>query len=185
MDQSLKNKTRQKRAATSVEYEIHSNMTLTMSIKDLLSASFVLAEGLLKYFSSDSSILLFVLYDTFIKGHDSEQVHTHEEADTLIPHQVLASVANGTMQEIYVWSPDTDVLLLLLDLVSCGHIASPTHLKLITGTGTKKREKMCLNTLKPLDIENVKASLGFTISPVLTGEESLLELQKKHGPMPT
>ena len=97
MDQSLKNKTRQKRAATFVEYEIHSDMTLTMSIKDLLSASFMLAEGLLKYFSSDSSILLFVLYDTFIKRHDSEQVHTHEEADTLIPHQVLASVANGTM----------------------------------------------------------------------------------------
>ena len=39
MDQSLKNKTRQKRAATSVEYEIHSDMKLTMSIKDLMSAS--------------------------------------------------------------------------------------------------------------------------------------------------
>ena len=30
MDQSLKNKTRQKSAATSVEYEIHSDMKLTM-----------------------------------------------------------------------------------------------------------------------------------------------------------
>ena len=75
MDQSLKNKTRQKRAATSVEYEIHSDMKLTMSIKDILSASstkkkltFMLGEGLLEYFSSDSSIVLFVLYDTF-KGH--------------------------------------------------------------------------------------------------------------------
>ena len=104
MDQSLKNKTRQKTAATSVEYEIHPDMKLTMSIKDLLSASstkkkltFMLGEGLLKYFSSDSSIVLFVLYDTFIKGHGFEQVHTHEEADTLIPHQVLASVTNGTM----------------------------------------------------------------------------------------
>ena len=125
MDQSLKNKTRQKRTATSVEYEIHSDLKLTMSIKDLLSASstkkkltFMLGEGLRKYFSSDSSILLFVLYDTFIKGHGSEQEHTHEEADTLIPHQVFASVANGTMREIYFWSRDTDVLLLLLDLVS-------------------------------------------------------------------
>ena len=60
--------------------------------------TFKLGEGLIKYFSRDSSILLFVLYDTFIKGHGSEQVHTHEEADTLIPHQVLASVANGTMR---------------------------------------------------------------------------------------
>ena len=52
MDQSLKNKTRQKRAATSVEYEIHPDTKLTMSIKDLLSASstkkkltFMLGEG--------------------------------------------------------------------------------------------------------------------------------------------
>ena len=95
MDQSLKNKTRQKRAATSVEYEIHPDMNLTMSIKDLLSAS------------------------------STQKKH-------------IASVANGTMREIYVWSPDTDVLLLLLGLVSCGHIASPTRLKLIAGKGTKK-----------------------------------------------
>ena len=101
----------------------------------------MLSEGLLKYFSSDSSILLFVSYDTFIKEHSFEQIHIHEEADMLIPHQVLASVAHGTMQEIYVWSPDTDVLLLLLDLVSCGYIASPTHLKLIIGKGTKKQER--------------------------------------------
>ena len=57
MDHSLKNKTRQKRAAISEEYEIHSDMKLTMSIKDLLSASstkkkltFMLGKGLLKYF---------------------------------------------------------------------------------------------------------------------------------------
>ena len=93
MDQSLKNTTRQNTAATSLEYEIHSDMKLTMSIKDLLSASstrkkmtFMLCEGLLKCFSSDIYILLFVLYDIFIKGHGSEQIHTHEEADTLIPH---------------------------------------------------------------------------------------------------
>ena len=45
-------------------------------------------------FSNDSSILLIVLYDTFIKGHSSEQVHTHEEADTLIPHQVRHHARN-------------------------------------------------------------------------------------------
>ena len=63
MDQSLKNKTRQKIAATSVEYEIHPDMKLTMSIKALLLASstkkrltFMLREGLLEYFSSDSTI---------------------------------------------------------------------------------------------------------------------------------
>src|SRR6202000_259013 len=39
MDQSLKNKTRQKRAVTSAEFHIHSEMKLTMSIKEMLSAS--------------------------------------------------------------------------------------------------------------------------------------------------
>jgi len=34
MDQSLKNKTRQKRETTSVEYEIHLEMKLAMSIMD-------------------------------------------------------------------------------------------------------------------------------------------------------
>ena len=38
---------------------------------------------------------------------------------------------------------------------------------------------MCLSACKPLDIENVKASLGFTIFLVLTGEESLLESPKR------
>ena len=37
---------------------------------------------------------------------------------------------------------------------------------------------MCLSEFKPLDTENAKASLGFTISLVLPGEETLLESQK-------
>ena len=147
MDQSLKNKTRQKRATSSVEYEIHPEMKLTMSIKELLSASStkrkltrMLGQGLLEYFSRDRSFVLVVIYDTFIKGHDFEEMHTHEEADTLIPHQVVASAAKGALRDICVWSPDTDVLLLLLDVVSCEYIAAPTSLKFVTGQGTKKRE---------------------------------------------
>ena len=101
MDQSLKNKTRQKRAATSVEYEIHPDMKLTMSIKDPLSASSTKKKLTFRGYSSIFQVTVpscyLFIYDTFIKGHGSEQVHTHEEADTLIPHQVLASVANGTM----------------------------------------------------------------------------------------
>jgi len=44
----------------------------------------------------------------------------------LIPHQVLASVSNSANQKLCIWSPDTDVLLLLLDVVTYGHIATPT-----------------------------------------------------------
>ena len=167
MDQSLKNKTRQKRATTSVEYEIHPEMKLTMSIKELLSASStkkkltcMLGQGLLEYFARDSSLLLVVVYDTIIKGHDFEEAHTHEEADTLIPHQALASVSNGAMRKLFVWSPDTDVLLLLLDLVSRGRIAAPTSLKFSTGMGTKAREIDIFERVEVIGYHKCQGLLG-------------------------
>ncbi len=98
MDQSLKNKTQNKRATTSVEYEIHLEMKLTMSIKELLSASStkkkltcLLGQGLLKHFSKGTSFQLVVVNDTLF------EVHTQEEADTLIPHQALAPAATGVL----------------------------------------------------------------------------------------
>lgn len=147
IDQSLKNQTRQKRAVTSTEYEIHSEMKLTMSLKELLSASrtkssltAMLAEGLLKYYSRNSTFKLVVVYGTKIKGHDFEEKHAHEEADTMIPNQVLASLADSPWRDIHVWSPDTDVLMLLLDLVSCGRLGPQTRLKFLTGKGVKYRK---------------------------------------------
>lgn len=45
--------------------------------------------------------------------------HTHEEADTLIPLHVLdaLSKSNGSVRDIDIYSPDTDVFILLMDLV--------------------------------------------------------------------
>ena len=143
-DQSLKNKTRQKRAVTSTEFQIHPEMKLTMSLKEILSASrtkssltCMFAEGLMQHFSSSNNVKLIVVYDTKIKGCDFEEDHSHEEADTLIPHQVLTSVAESDWREVCVLSPDTDVLTLLLDLVSCGRLGTRTRLKFLTGKGTK------------------------------------------------
>ena len=59
------------------------------------------------------------MYGTSIKGHNFED--THEEADILIPHQILATVAVDAQREICVWPPNTDVFL-LMDLVSCNWI---------------------------------------------------------------
>jgi len=60
IDQSLKNKTWQKRANTSIEYEVHPQIKLTMSIEELLSASStkkkltcMICQGLLDCFSRD------------------------------------------------------------------------------------------------------------------------------------
>ena len=43
----------------------------------------------------------------------------------MIVHQVLKSISPGTLQYINVWSPDTDVLILLLDLAAHKHILTP------------------------------------------------------------
>ena len=96
INQCLKNQTLQKRAVTSTEYDIHSEMKLTMSLKELLSASgtkssltAMLTECLLKYYSRNSTSKLVVVCGTKIKGHDFEGKHAHEEADTMIPNHVL------------------------------------------------------------------------------------------------
>jgi len=146
-DQSLKNKTRQKRAATSTEFQVHSQMKLTMSLKELLSSSktkssltAMFAEALLQHFSGTNNFKLVVVYGNKIKSSSFEEDHTHEEADTLIPHQVLASVAENDRREVCVWSPDTDVLTILLDLASRGRLGFHTRLKFLTGKATKYRE---------------------------------------------
>ena len=124
LDMSLKNKTRQKRAVSSTEFAIHPDMRLTMSLKDLLSST------------RSKRSLTEMFAEAFA---DFEQDHSHEEADTLLPHQVLASVDESKRQEICVWSPDTDVLTRLLDLVSHGRLGFGSHsicsLKFLTGKG--------------------------------------------------
>ena len=119
LDQSLKNKTRQKRAVSSTDYAIHLEMKLTMSLKDILSSSrskrclsAMFAEALLE--TMGCSLNLVVVYGNKIKSHGFEQEHTHEEADTLIPHQVMTSFDESKWQEICVWSSGTDVFILLL-----------------------------------------------------------------------
>ena len=54
---------------------------------------------------------------------------------TLIHQQVMCW--KRLPQHICVWLPNTDVLILLLELVSWGHLGDHTHLKLLTGKGIK------------------------------------------------
>ena len=116
-------------------------MKLTMSIKDLLSSTktkrsltIMFAKALIEHFKTKES-RVFVIYENKIVGPNTEEEHTHEEADTLIPHQVLASVTDNKCRKITVSSPDTDILILLLDLVSNNHLDEKTHLQLLTGKG--------------------------------------------------
>ena len=88
LDVSLKDKTRMNRSSTSaeIEYKLHPDMRLTMSIRDLLSSSktkrnltIMFAKALLEHFRS-KAIRLYVIYDNKIVGSEE---HNHEEADTL------------------------------------------------------------------------------------------------------
>lgn len=146
LDQSLKNKTRQKRAVSSIEYVIHSEIKLTMPLKDILSSTRskrslteMFTEALLEKLSRPLNLV--VVYGNKIKSHDLEEEHEDEEADTLIPHQAMASTDESKWQEICVWSSDTDVLTLLLHLVSwCLGTHPQTGLKFLTGKGVIYRE---------------------------------------------
>ena len=167
LESSLKNKTRQKRSTTSVEFKIHPEMRLTMSIKDLLSSSksksmlvTLFANGLLARFSSNSAIKLVVVYDNKIRYLDYEEEHTHEKADTMIPNQVLRSIDEHLSQEICVSSPDTDVLVLLLDLVSRGRHGNLNSLKFLTGKGANYREIDVIQRVQAIGIHKCQGLIG-------------------------
>ncbi len=68
MEESLKNKTRQKRAATSDDYQINQVMRLCMSIRKLLSSSYtkscltaIFPNALLEHYSSITTVKLVVV----------------------------------------------------------------------------------------------------------------------------
>ena len=110
-----------------------------MSLNELLSSSktkalltTMMAESLLDYFK-DKNVTLFVAYDGKIVSKYGEEPHSHEEADTLIPHQVIAASTPHEQLDITCFSPDTNVYTQLVDLVSQDRLLSRNSLKLVTG----------------------------------------------------
>ena len=95
----------------------------------------MLAEYLLESFASFNIV---VVYEITIEGHDFEAEHCHEEADTLILNQVLDCLSDQ-VKEICVWSPDTDVLILLVDLTAHDRLLANIGLQFLTGRGAKFR----------------------------------------------
>ncbi len=62
--------------------------------------------------------------------------NTHVEANTQIPLHVLdATPVSTSIRDIYVWSPDTDVFLFLIDLVVTCTIYSNVKNLMLTGRG--------------------------------------------------
>ena len=98
-----------------MEYKLYPEMKLTMSMNDLLASSknkrqmtIIFAEGLINSFK-EKRIKLYVIYEDKIVGPEgSVEKHRHEEADTLIPQQVIALADEYPSKEIHVSCQDTD-----------------------------------------------------------------------------
>ena len=116
---SLKDGTRQKRAGekskTPVSFCPHLNSKLIMSVSELLSSSQtkrnlipIVAEFILEFFKDDP-INVVLGYSNKIVDRGTVVNHSHEEADTLIPNQVLDVSQKTGCNDITVISPDTDV----------------------------------------------------------------------------
>lgn len=83
---------RQESSAESSNIQRSWDPSRNVAVKDQCLSMF--AQGLLEHFSSNSTFKLVVVCDTKIKGHDFED-HSHKEADTQIPRQVLAFIAES------------------------------------------------------------------------------------------
>ena len=84
--------------------------------------------------------------------------HNHEEADTLIPLNVMDAVRQTSAVEVKVYSPDTDVYVLLIDLVANGRIGALTRQLMITGKKLKKQTIEIVNRVRAMGLEKSKVS---------------------------
>ena len=154
---TLKDNTHKKRAAPGVlnsdGYDVHMEMPLKMSIKELMSASKtkrriskILCELILQKYSVSGSPRIVAAYETTIKDNDPQSlplIHSHDEADQLIPNQIIESAAKAPnpFANLIVFSPDTDVLTMLMNVVASGRLNATNSLKLITDKPKSKQKE--------------------------------------------
>ena len=109
---------------------------------------------------------LITTYDTVIainephKLPDDFNSHGHEEADTQIPLHVLNCIKNSAYRHIVVESLDTDVLILLMDLVACGHLGTLTSLEFHTGKGKKFHKIDVVERVNSIGVRRSRGLIG-------------------------
>jgi hypothetical protein len=175
LEVSLKNKTRAKRAqkTSSLEFVVHDEMNIAkVSLKEFLANSKtksqlteLLAQALLETFK-ESKLERVVSYHDKVRPNapdllpDGMTTHGHEEADTMIPLHVVDIVRVSKLRTIDVWSPDTDVLVLLIDLAAIDHLGVLTTLRLLTGKGAKYRAIDVRDRVVALGPEKTRGLIG-------------------------
>ncbi len=143
-----------------------------VSLKELLANSKtksqltkLLGEAVLDEFQGSKQDVV-VSYCNKIKSNRDDLLpedmvsHAHEEADTMIPLHVLDIVRASSLRAIDVWSPDTDVLILLIDLAANGHLGVHTKLRFLTGKGTKYRSIDIRERVSAIGLEKSKGLIG-------------------------
>ena len=186
-DFSLKDGARDDRAqnalgtTTTGDYEIHDEMSIKKtSLNELFSSTPTkrrltkyLAIGVLDEYENDPHHAVIASYGPTIainKPHvlpDTFMSHSHEEADTQIPLHILFSIEYNALTHLAlhfdVHSVDSDVLCLLLDLVS--HYAEPikpsTSIILHTGRGKQKKPVDIKERMECIGVKKCQGLLGF------------------------
>ena len=108
-----------------------------------------LSKGLLEEFKRNAQVKGIVTYHCKIcvnVPHTLDinfRIHGNEEADTQIPLHVLHSLKDSTYKHFDIYSVDTDVLVLLMDLVSYDNLGQSTDIILHAGKAKKP---------KPIDV---------------------------------
>ena len=97
----------------------------------------LLSEALLKHYQSNETTNIIVAYENSIVSNVSRERHSHDEADTLIPNQIIDCATNHPSAHIDVESPDTDVMLLLMHVVASSHLNVNSILTLRAQKGQK------------------------------------------------
>ena len=91
-----------------------------------------LADSLLKYFQGRLIVLQGGLSRDFNCDNSTKvATHSHEEADTLIPLHVLDTLNDGREKNVDVHCADTDILLLLMDLVANNRLNATCQISMI------------------------------------------------------
>ena len=101
-------------------------MKLSMTIKELLSSTKTKRQ-LTIYFAERPNLV--VVYENKRVGTDINDIHSHEKADVLLAYQIIFSLSLTEDKEYFVWSPDTDILMILMHVVASA--AMPIRINLI------------------------------------------------------
>ena len=73
----------------------------------------------------------------------------------------LDVIRETKLKNIDGWSPDTDVLILLIDLVANGQLGESTNLRFLTGNGARYRAIDVSDRVSVIGTERAKGRVGF------------------------